>query len=69
MRPTAELNYQLTGLDLPTERAHTTWQALQVAEQHTAKGARAGTRPRPAGLSHASRDQEPSGERASYGDG
>ena len=38
MRPTAELNYQLAGLDLPTEQAHTTWQALQAAEQHTAKG-------------------------------
>jgi hypothetical protein len=35
MRPTAELNYQLAGLDLPTEQAHTTWQALQAAEQYT----------------------------------
>lgn len=37
MRPTAELNYQLAGLDLPAEQAHTTWQALQAAEQYTAK--------------------------------
>jgi flavin-dependent dehydrogenase len=36
MRPTAELNYQLAGLDLPAEQAHTTWHALQAAEQHTA---------------------------------
>ena len=44
MRPAAEFNYQLAGLDLPAEQARATWQALQAAEQHitaaTARGAK-----------------------------
>ncbi len=33
LQPTALLNDQLAGLDLPAEQAHGTWQALQAAER------------------------------------
>ena len=49
LQPTALLNDQLAGLDLPAEQAHGTWQALQAAERrftgHITGGAIMTTRP------------------------
>jgi 2-polyprenyl-6-methoxyphenol hydroxylase-like FAD-dependent oxidoreductase len=35
LQPTADLNDQLAGLDLPPEQARRTWQALQATERQS----------------------------------